>query len=101
MRIVIEEISDYLKYDVSRLEPKFVKFQSTVGDDYVPATHLADNLWVDEADVTNYVIYDGILKAKSTVTVAISLYVDYSLLDNSHQNKGFLGTIKVYADADI
>ena len=101
LRIVIEEISDYLKYDVSRLEPKFVKFQSTVGDDYVPATHLSDNLWVDESGITNYVIYDGILKAKSTVTVAISLYVDYSLLDNSHQNKGFLGTIKVYADADI
>jgi len=101
LRIVIEEISDYQKYNVSRLEPQFVKFQSTVGDDYVPATHLADNPWVDEDGVTNYVIYDGILKAKSTVTVAISLYVDYSLLDNSHQNKGFLGTIKVYADADI
>lgn len=100
IRIVIEEVSDYSKYNTSRLEPKFVKFQSTVGDDYVPASHLTDNTWVDEANGTdNYIIYDGVIKAKSTVTVALSLYVDYSMLDNSHQNKGFIGTIKVYADA--
>lgn len=99
LRIVIEEIGDYFKYNTSRLEPQYVKFQSTVGDDYVPASHLTDNTWVDSFGTTNYIIYDGVLKPKTTVTVAISLYVDYSLLDNSHQNKGFLGTIKVYADA--
>jgi len=99
LRIVIEEVNDYFRYNTSRLEPKFVKFQATVGDDYVPASHLTDNTWVDSLGVTNYVIYDGVIKPKTTVTVAIALYVDYSLLDNSHQNKGFIGTIKVYADA--
>lgn len=99
LRITIEEVSNYAKYNTSRLEPKFVKFQSTVGDDYVPASYLTDNTWIDESGVTNYVIYDGVVKAKTTVVVALSLYVDYSLLDNSHQNKGFIGTIKVYVDA--
>ena len=98
LRITIEEVNDYDKYETSRLEPKFVKFQSTVGDDYVPASHLTDNIWRDENNIPNYIIYDGILKAKTTVKVAISLYVDYSLLNNSHQNKGFLGTIKVYVN---
>lgn len=98
LRIVIEEVSNYSKYNTSRLDPKYVKFQATVGDDYVPATVLADNVWVDSYNDTNYVIYDGILGAKATYNVAISLYVDYSLLDNSHQNKGFIGTIKVYVD---
>ena len=98
LRITIDEINDYSKYNTSRLEPNFVKFQSTVGDDYVPASYLTDNVWVDDNGEDNYVIYDGILKAKTSVTVTISLYVDYKHLDNSHQNKGFLGTIRVYVE---
>ena len=96
LRITIEEINDYEKYKTSRLEPKFVKFQATIGDAYVPASRLDANVFVDSDGVPNYVIYDGIVGAKSTVNVALALYVDYSLLNNSHQNKGFIGTIKVF-----
>ena len=99
LRIAIEEVSDYKKYNTSRLDPKYVKFQATIGDDYVPGTILSANTWVDSDGVTNYIIYDGTIAAKSTVNVTIALYVDYSLLDNSHQNKGFIGTIKIYVDA--
>ena len=81
------------------MEPKYVKFQATVGDTYVPANFLTNNTWIDSDNDTNYVIYDGVIGAKSTVEVVVALYIDYSVLDNSHQNKGFIGTIQVYVEA--
>lgn len=99
LRIAIEEVSDYIKYNTSRLDPKYVKFQATIGDSYVPGTVLSANTWVDSDEVTNYIIFDGVIGAKQTLKVTLSLYVDYSLLNNSHQNKGFVGTLKVYVDA--
>lgn len=99
LRIAIEEVNDYDKYNTSRLDPKYVKFQATVGDAYVPSTVLSVNKWVDSDNVTNYIIYDGVIGAKQSVNVTLALYVDYSLLDNSHQNKGFVGTLKIYVDA--
>jgi hypothetical protein len=99
LKIVIQEVTNYKNYNTLRLDPGYVKFQATVGDNYVPASYLTNNTWTDSNDVTSYVIYDGVLKAKSTVDVALSLYVDYSLLNNKHQNKGFIGTIRVYVDA--
>ncbi len=98
LRITIEEVSNYRKYNTSRLDPRFVKFQATIGDSYIGATSLTNNTWVDGDGTTNYVIYDGTIKAKSTIQVALSLYVDYALLDNRYQNKGFIGTIKVYVE---
>lgn len=100
LRIAIEEVSNYQKYNTSRLDPKYVKFQATIGDAYVPGTVLSANTFVDSDEVTNYVIYDGVIGAKQTLKVTLSLYVDYSLLDNSHQNKGFVGTLKVYVDGE-
>lgn len=97
-RIVIEEISDYKKYNTSRLDPQFVKFQATVEDTLVPVTKLNQNTINDENGKVNYLIYDGEIGAKAVIQVAISLYVDYSNLDNSYQNKGFIGTIKVYVN---
>ena len=98
LRITIEEVENYRKYNTDRLPPQFVKFQATVGDSYIPATTLTQNTWIDEEGRTNYIIYDGTIKAKETQQVAISLYVDYAPLDNSYQNKGFIGTIRVYVE---
>lgn len=98
LRITIEEVSNYQKYNTSRLEPKFVKFQATVGDDYVSARSLTENTWINSEGITNYTIYEGTINAKQTVKVALSLYVDYASLNNSHQNKGFIGTIRIYVD---
>lgn len=97
-RIVIEEVDNYNKYNASRLEPRFVKFQATIGDNLVSAQKLTTNTWKDENGKINYVIYDGAINAKSTLEVALSLYVDYAELDNSYQNKAFIGTIKVYVN---
>ena len=99
-RIVIEEVDDYSRYNTSRLEPRFVKFQAVIGGEYVAPTSLDSNVWNDSDGSVNYVIYDGVVRARSTVSVNLSLYVDYAPLDNSYQDKGFIGTIKVYLIAD-
>lgn len=96
LRITIEEINNYSKYNTIRLDPKYVKFQATVGNSYITATKLTANTWTSSDNRVNYVIYDGTIKAKATIDVAISLYVDYAELTNAEQNKGFMGTIKVY-----
>lgn len=98
LRITIEEVEDYRKYNTDRLPPRFVKFQATVGDTYISARTLTQNTWIDEEGKTNYVIYEGPIKAKETQQVALALYVDYAPLDNSYQNKGFIGTIRVYVE---
>lgn len=97
-RIVIEEVEDYKKYSASRLEPKFVKFQATIGNNQVRATKLTNETWTDENGKTTYVIYDGTINAQSRLEVALTLYVDYEPLNNTYQNKSFIGTIKVYVN---
>ena len=98
LRITIEEVSDYRKYNTDRLPPQFVKYQATIGDSYVPATTLTQNTWKDEEGRINYIIYEGTINAKETKRVALALYVDYAPLNNSYQNKGFIGTIRVYVE---
>ena len=98
LRIAIQEVLDYQKYNTRRLEPSYVKFQATVGDEYVTARSLTSNIWRDSDDKLNYVIYDGNISAKTTVTVALSLYVDYAELTNFHQDRGFIGTIHIYVN---
>lgn len=95
-RIVVEEISNYAKYEASRLEPKYVKFQATVEDILVGPYMLINNTWRDENGKVNYVIYDGTIGAKADLDVAVSLYIDYSVLTNEQQDKYFMGTVKVY-----
>ena len=98
LRITIIEVENYRRFRTTRLHPKFVKFQATIGDSYVSARSLTSNMWKDSSDKLNYVIYDGNIEAKSTISVALSLYVDYAELTNEYQNTGFIGTINIYID---
>ena len=95
-RIVIEEISNYSKYGASRLEPRYVKLQATVGNNLIGPVMLIDKTWENEDGKVNYVVYDGVIGAKDDLDVAISLYVDYAMLSNDQQDKYFMGTVKVY-----
>ena len=97
-RIVIEEVDNYSKYNASRLAPNYVKFQATVGDSFVGPNMLDNNTWTDENGKVNYVIYDGSIRAKSSLEVSVNLYVDYAILSNREQDKTFIGTIKVYVN---
>jgi len=101
-RLVIEEVSNYSKFNaVSMATPDheaayYIRYQATLGNTIIPATRLSDKK-IDAGNGTNtYVIYEGTLGAKATVKVNVILYVDYAPLDNSFQNKAFIGTIKLY-----
>ena len=98
LKITIVEVSNYAKFDTARLDPRYVKFQATVGDEYVPAQTLNYNTWRSIDGVTNYVIYDGKIGARTTMDVALSMYVDYTDITDEYQNTGFLGTINVYVN---
>lgn len=97
-RIVIEEVSNYSKYNATRLSPNYVKFQATVGDTLVGPNSLNNKTWTDENGKVNYIIYDGAINAKQTLEVSVNLYVDYASLSNAQQDKTFIGTIKVYVN---
>lgn len=97
-RIVVEEISNYAKYEAERLEPKYVKFQATVEDTLVGPEMLTHKSWNDENGRVNYVIYDGTIGAKDDLDVTVSLYIDYAVLSNEQQDKYFMGTVKVYVN---
>ena len=100
LRITIEEVDNYQKFNTKRLDPKYVKYQATIGDSYVSARKLTSSLWRNSSGKVNYVIYDGVIDAKTTETIALSLYVDYAELTNEYQNTGFIGTINVYVDGN-
>lgn len=106
-RIVIEEVSDYSKFNATSIATRaheaayYVRFQATFGNTLIPATRLSDTK-IETSDGTNaYVIYEGTLSAKTSLKANIILYFDYEPLDNSFQNKAFIGTIKLYYLPDL
>ena len=94
-RIVIEEVSNYNRYNATRLEPRYVKYQATIGNEYISDRRLDEEVW-ENNNKDNYVIYEGTIGAVETLEVAIKLYVDYAELDNSRQDTYFIGTVKTY-----
>ena len=85
-RIVIEEVKDYSKYNATRLEPKYVKYQALIGTTFISNKRLVEDVWDNNGTVNyvidNYILYEGTINAVSTIEVTITLFVDYSELDN-------------------
>jgi hypothetical protein len=106
-RIVIEEIDDYSKFNTVSIKTKdheaayYVNYRATFGNTITSATRLSDVKDTNDTDKNTYVIYEGILGAKSELRVSVVLYIDYEPLDNSFQNKAFIGTIKLYYLEDV
>lgn len=101
-RIVIEEVKNYSKFNAVSIATKkheaayYVKYQATFGNEIIPATRLSDKKDTENTSANSYIIYEGTLGAKSNLKANIILYIDYEPLDNSFQNKAFIGTIKLY-----
>lgn len=99
-RIVIEEIDDYSKYHATRLEPKYVKYQALIGNNFISDRRLDEDVWEHNGTnnyvTNNYILYEGTIDPASVIEVTITLYVDYSELDNSKQDTYFIGTVKTY-----
>ena len=106
-RIVIEEVEDYSKFNVISMKTQdheaayYVNYRATFGNTITSATRLSDVRDKTDTDKNTYVIYEGILGAKSELRVSVVLYIDYEPLDNSFQNKAFIGTIKLYYLEDV
>ena len=106
-RIVIEEVEDYSKFNVTSMKTQaheaayYVNYRATFGNTITSATRLSDVKDKNDKDKNTYVIYEGILGAKSELRVSVVLYIDYEPLDNSFQNKAFIGTIKLYYLEDV
>ena len=99
-RIVIEEIDDYSKYHATRLEPKYVKYQALIGNNFISDRRLDEDVWEHNGTknyvIDNYILYEGTIDPSSVIEVTVTLYVDYSELDNSKQDTYFIGTVKTY-----
>ena len=82
------------------MEPKYVKYQALIGTNFISDRRLIEDVWDNNGTVNyvidNYILYEGVINAVSTIEVTITLYVDYSELDNSKQDKYFIGTVKTY-----
>lgn len=115
LRITIEEVpdSDYLRHitnndmnisepynEVRRLDPKFVKFYGRVNNIGIKEDYLASKN-IGTKNEPKYLIYEGDIKPGPPVEVAISLKVDYEIVNNDQQNSVFIGTIRVYVDDKI
>ena len=107
-RLVIEETDNYAKYNVKRLPVDFVKYQIDVDYNNSTPKYLNTNIWT-MGDILEgglkikkdtYILYEGIIDAKSSVDINLSLWLDYENMTNENQNSAFIGTIKAYAWID-
>ena len=107
-RLVIEENDNYSKYNVKRLPTDFVKYQVDVDYNNSIPKYLNNNIWTMgdilegglKIEKDTYILYEGIIEAKSSVNVSLSLWLDYENMTNENQNSAFIGTIKAYAWID-
>lgn len=107
-RLVIEETDDYSKYNVKRLPADFVKYQIDVDYNNSTPKYLNNNIWTMgdilegglKIEKDTYILYEGVIDAKSSVDINLSLWLDYENMTNENQNSAFIGTIKAYAWID-
>ena len=107
-RLVIEETDNYSKYNVKRLPTDFVKYQVDVDYNNSTPKYLNNNIWTIgdilegglKIEKDTYILYEGIINAKSSVDINLSLWLDYENMTNENQNSAFIGTIKAYAWID-
>lgn len=106
-QIVIEEVDNYSKFNAISIKTReheaayYVKYRATFGNDIIPAARLSDTKDNTIKNKNAYVVYEGVLGAHQSLSTSIILYIDYEPLDNSFQNKAFIGTIKLYYLEDV
>ena len=107
-RLVIEETDDYSKYNIKRLPADFVKYQLDIDYNNSIPKYLNNNIWTIgdilegglKIENDTYILYEGVINAKSSVNVSLSMWLDYENMTNDNQSSAFIGTIKAYAWID-
>ena len=101
-RIVIE------KSNRTTMDVQYIKYQLSVGNDYVEPTRLDKKTWKkDEVSESlsitgiNYILLEKTLEPQETDSVRLMLWTDYDTIPNEMQDKYFYGTIRIYAWEEI
>ena len=104
--IVLEETSNYEKYDVSkRLANEFIRFSVYVNGSKIENNILNNNLKgnnkLEGLNLRNntYLLYEGNIDKLSSATVKLGLWIDYEDITNEYMNSAFIGTVKVYIES--
>lgn len=102
-KLVLEESINYDKYGYQYkvLPATHIRYDLIIGEKYFEGLNLSSNIW-EFNDRTNYVLYEGTLNKKETLEgVTLYVYFDYADLDNSMQDRMFLGTIRLYIEEEV
>ena len=101
-RLVIE------KSNRSNLDVRYIKYQLSVGNEYVGPTKLDNNVWKKD-DISkslsitgiNYILVEKTLLPQQSDSIRLMLWTDYDTIPNTMQNKYFYGTIRIYGWQEI
>lgn len=103
--ILIEETSNYNKYNVSkRLPNEYIKYLVSINNKKQDIKLLNNNIKgtnkTKGLKLTNnaYQIYEGKLPKSGEANIKIGMWVDYQTITNEYMNSAFIGTVKVYIE---
>ena len=103
--ILIEETSNYNKYNVSkRLPNEYIKYLVSINNKKQDIKLLNNNIKgtnkTKGLKLTNnaYQIYEGKLPKSGEANIKIGMWVDYKTITNEYMNSAFVGTVKVYIE---
>lgn len=112
---ITNNTNDIIKYRIvieksarTTLDVEYIKYQLSVGDEYIKPTKLDTTIWIQDKvseslSITgiNYILLEKTLEPQATDKIKLMLWTDYDTIPNSMQNKYFYGTIRIYAWQEI
>ncbi|MDD7150996.1 MAG: hypothetical protein PUH43_03575 [Clostridium sp.] len=99
--IVLEETSNYEKYNLKILPKECLRFSIYNNGKMNKDNLLSNNLKGKEGYEFNnntYLLYEGKLDKLSTTDIDIGMWIDYEQTKNENMNSAFIGTVKVYIE---
>lgn len=99
--IVLEETSNYEKYNLKILPKECLRFSIYNNGKMNKDNLLSNNLKGKEGYEFNnntYLLYEGKLNKLSTTDIDIGMWIDYEQTKNENMNSAFIGTVKVYIE---
>ena len=99
--IVLEETSNYEKYNLKILPKECLRFSIYNNGKMNKDNLLSNNLKGKEGYEFNnntYLLYEGKLDKLSTTDIDIGMWIDYEQTKNENMNSAFIGTVRVYIE---
>lgn len=99
--IVLEETSNYEKYNLKKLPEECLRFSIYNNGKMNKNNLLSNNLKGKEGYEFNnntYLLYEGKLNELSTTDIDIGMWIDYEQTNNENMNSAFIGTVRVYIE---